>query len=47
MASDSGNFYSDTVGGTNTCTSSAHSITDLIAIFQDIGVSLTGRAAAA
>jgi Flp pilus assembly protein TadG len=35
-------FYSDTTGGTSTCTSGAHSITDLSAIFQDIGSSLTG-----
>jgi Flp pilus assembly protein TadG len=34
-------FYSDTTGGSSSCTSSAHSITDLNAIFQDIGSSFT------
>jgi hypothetical protein len=42
MASDSSRFYSDTTGGSSTCTSSAHSVTDLSAIFQDIGTSLVG-----
>lgn len=42
MASDSSKFYSDTVGGTSSCTSAAHSITDLSQIFQDIGASLSG-----
>lgn len=34
-------FYSDTTGGSSSCTSGAHSITDLSAIFQDIGSSFT------
>jgi Flp pilus assembly protein TadG len=35
-------FYSDTVGGSSSCTSGAHSISDLSAIFRDIGSSVTG-----
>jgi len=35
-------FYSDTVGGTSTCTSGAHAVTDLSAIFQDITTSASG-----
>lgn len=42
MASDSAKFYSDTTGGTSTCTSAAHPITDLSAIFQDIGAGMLG-----
>lgn len=37
MASDPTKFFSDTTGGTSTCTSAAHSITNLSAIFQYIG----------
>ena len=42
MASSASMFYSDTVGGTSSCTSSAHSATDLSAIFREIAVSLSG-----
>ena len=42
MASNASMFYSDTVGGTSSCTSSAHAATDLSAIFQEIVLSLTG-----
>ena len=42
MASNASMFYSDTVGGTSSCTSAAHSATDLSAIFQEIVFSLTG-----
>ncbi len=34
-------FYSDTTGGTSTCTSGAHAATDLSAIFQDITQSVS------
>jgi hypothetical protein len=37
MASDATKFFSDTTGGTSTCTSAAHPITDLNAIFKYIG----------
>lgn len=37
MASDSKKFFSDTVGGTSSCTSAAHSTSDLNQIFQTIG----------
>jgi hypothetical protein len=36
MASDATKFYSDDANG---CASSTHSITDLVAMFQDIGAS--------
>ena len=42
MASNASMFYSDTVGGASSCTSSAHPATDLSAIFQEIVLSLTG-----
>jgi hypothetical protein len=42
MASSASMFYSDNVGGTSSCTSAAHSATDLSAIFQEIVLSLTG-----
>jgi hypothetical protein len=42
MASDPSMFYSDNVGGTSSCTSSAHSATNLSAIFQEIVFSLSG-----
>ena len=42
MASSPSMFYSDTVGGTSSCTSAAHSATDLSAIFREIAVSLSG-----
>ncbi len=42
MASDPKNFYSDTVGGTSACTSTANPATDLTAIFQQIVTSLSG-----
>ena len=38
IASDSTKFFSDTTGGTSTCTSAAHSISDLNQIFQYIGI---------
>lgn len=42
IASGPSHFYSDNVGGMNSCTSAAHSATDLSAIFQDIVANLTG-----
>lgn len=42
MATDASMFYSDNVGGTSSCTSAAHSATDLSAIFREIAVSLSG-----
>jgi hypothetical protein len=42
MASSPSMFYSDNVGGTSSCTSSAHAATDLSAIFQEIVSSLSG-----
>jgi hypothetical protein len=41
IASDSTKFFSDTVGGTSSCTSAAQSLSDLIKIFQNIGTDLT------
>jgi von Willebrand factor type A domain len=41
IASDSSKFFSDTVGGTSSCTSAANSLTDLIKIFQNIGSDLS------
>jgi Flp pilus assembly protein TadG len=41
IASDSSKFFSDTLGGTNSCTSAAQSVSDLIMIFQNIGTGLT------
>ena len=41
IASDPTKFFSDTVGGTSTCTSAANSISALNQIFQSIGTSLT------
>jgi Flp pilus assembly protein TadG len=38
IASDSSKFFSDTTGGTSSCTSAAHSISDLNQIFQYIGI---------
>jgi von Willebrand factor type A domain len=38
MASDSKKFYSDTSGGSTTCTSAAHPINDLNKIFETIGI---------
>lgn len=40
IASDSTKFFSDNQGGT-TCTSTAHSISELVNIFQNIGTDLT------
>lgn len=42
MASSPAMFYSDNVGGTSACTSSAHPASDLSAIFQEIVFSLSG-----
>jgi len=42
MASDPSSFYSDTVGGTSSCTSAAHSTSDLGGIFGEIVSSLSG-----
>jgi Flp pilus assembly protein TadG len=41
IASDPTKFFSDTVGGTSSCTSAANSISALNQIFQSIGTSLT------
>jgi hypothetical protein len=41
IASDSKKFYADTGSGSNGCTSSAHSTSDLTQIFQTIGSTLT------
>jgi hypothetical protein len=38
---DASKFFSDTVGGTSSCTSAAHSITDLDTIFKTIAGDLT------
>jgi hypothetical protein len=40
IASDSTKFYSDTQNGSSGCTSSAHSVSELIAVFQAISTSL-------
>ena len=42
MASGPSSFYSDTVGGTSSCTSTAHSTSDLSGIFGEIVSSLSG-----
>ena len=41
IASDSTKFYADTSGGSNNCTSSANSISELVGIFQNVGSSVT------
>jgi len=41
IASDSTKFYSDTSGGSSSCTSSANSISELVGIFQNVGSSVT------
>jgi Flp pilus assembly protein TadG len=41
IASDATRFFSDTVGGTSSCTSAARSISDLVQIFINIGTDLT------
>jgi Flp pilus assembly protein TadG len=41
IASDPFKFFSDTTGGTSSCTSAAHSISDQNQIFQYIGVDAT------
>jgi len=38
---DPSKFFSDTVGGTNSCTSAANSVSNLIDIFKNIGTSLS------
>jgi Flp pilus assembly protein TadG len=40
IASDPSKFFSDTVGGSSTCTSSANSVSELVSIFKRIGTSL-------
>jgi hypothetical protein len=40
IASDSTKFYSDTQNGSSGCTSSAHSVSELLAVFQAISTSL-------
>ena len=42
IASDSTKFFSDTVGGSSTCTSAANSITNLSSIFSAIVTDVTG-----
>jgi Flp pilus assembly protein TadG len=42
MASDSSKFFSDTVGGSSSCTSTANAITDLSSIFSAIVTDVTG-----
>lgn len=42
IASDSSKFFSDTVGGSSSCTSSANSITNLNSIFAAIVTDVTG-----
>jgi len=41
IASDSTKFYADTSGGSNNCTSTANSISELVGIFQNVGSSVT------
>lgn len=41
IASDESKFFSDKVGGTSACTSAAHSVSELVNIFQNIGTDLT------
>lgn len=41
IASDASKFFSDQVGGTNSCTAAANPVSDLINIFQNIGTDLT------
>jgi Flp pilus assembly protein TadG len=41
IASDPTKFFSDTTGGSSTCTSAANSITQLNQIFQNIGIDAT------
>ena len=41
VASDATKFYSDTTGTTGGCTSTANSVSELVAIFSSIGVSIT------
>jgi Flp pilus assembly protein TadG len=41
IASDASKYYSDTTGGSSSCTSSANPVTDLNQIFGNIGVDLT------
>ena len=40
IASDSGKFFSDTTGGKTGCTSAAHSVSELVSVFQTIAYSL-------
>jgi Flp pilus assembly protein TadG len=40
IASDPTKFYSDTVGGSSSCTSSAQSVSELVSLFQSIAYSL-------
>jgi hypothetical protein len=41
IASDPTKFFSDTIGGTSSCTSAVNSISALNQIFKSIGTSLT------
>ncbi len=41
MASQPQFFYSDTTGGTSSCTSSANSVSELVSIFQSVGSSFS------
>ncbi len=42
IASDTGKFYSDQVGGASPCTSAAHSVSELVSVFSSIADSFKG-----